>query len=431
MSNAIGESLSRIFESQGASVIRANYQGDIGPHVAKAMYGIMKKDGGILGTTPSEKANYIGECYAFGSDLYDTDETAKKEINELNQKLYAYDPLYKALYDEGREVTLEAFEEIYKMLGTKFDVYFFESEMVDSGVALVKKYTDVFEASEGAMVFKAEKYNPKLHTRVFITKYGLPTYEAKELALTQKKFETYNPDISVVTTAVEQKDYVAVVTEAIRHMFPNEQYTERMEHIAHGMMRFATGKMSSRKGNVITGESLIRDAKSAIYEKMADRVYENKEAIAEAVGVAAIKYSILRSSTGSDIIYDFETSISFEGDSGPYVQYTATRANAVLQKADEADINPSLSDKVPTGLIERLLERFPVIVRRASDEREPHHLVTYITELAGAFNSFYGNETIVSEDEEVSGDRVALTKAVLLVLARGLHLLGIRLPEKM
>jgi arginyl-tRNA synthetase len=113
------------------------------------------------------------------------------------------------------------------------------------------------------------------------------------------------------------------------------------------------------------------------------------------------------------------------------VQYTATRANAVLQKADEAHINPSLSDKVPTGLIERLLERFPVIVRRASDEREPHHLVTYITELAGAFNSFYGNETIVSQDKEVSSDRVALTKAVLLVLARGLHLLGIRLPEKM
>ncbi|MFA5934205.1 MAG: arginine--tRNA ligase, partial [Candidatus Paceibacterota bacterium] len=121
MSNAIGESLSRIIESHGAKVVRANYQGDIGPHVAKAIWGILKKGGSILGESSSEQASYIGECYVLGSDAYETDEESKKEINEINKRIYAGDSELMPLYTEGRKSTLEAFEEIYKTLGTKFD----------------------------------------------------------------------------------------------------------------------------------------------------------------------------------------------------------------------------------------------------------------------------------------------------------------------
>lgn len=436
MSNAIGESIARIVDFHGGNVVRANYQGDIGPHVAAAIYGIIKKGEGIVGKTVSEKAYYIGTCYSYGMGLDETDAAAKAEIAEINKKLYAGDPVYKEIYDEGRKVTLEAFEEIYKMLGTKFDRYYFESELAPKGVALVRDFMTkgIFEESEGAVVFRAERFNPKLHTRVFLTSSGLPLYDAKEIALTVTKFSEYDPDLCIVTTAVEQKDYMEVVTEAIRQMFPRENYAARMEHINHGMMRFATGKMSSRRGNVITGESLIRDAKDAIMEVIKDRDFteDERKEVAEAVGVAAIKYSILRSNLGTDIIFDFDKSISFDGDSGPYIQYTATRARAVCKKAEAAGLTPSLQQATETTLsIERMLERFPAVAYRAVESREPHHIATYLIELAGAFNSFYAKEQIVAENDPTSAYKVAVTEAVAIVLTKGLSLLGIRVPERM
>jgi arginyl-tRNA synthetase len=436
MSNAIGESIARMVDFHGGEVIRANYQGDIGPHIAKALYGIIKKGEGIIGKTINDKAAYIGECYAFGAALYEDDTNAKAEIDEINVKLYAGDPVYKDIYDEGRKVTLEAFEEIYKMLGTKFDTYYFESELAPKGVALVREFMTkgVFEESEGAVIFRAERFNPKLHTRVFLTSSGLPLYDAKELALTVAKFDDFNPDLCIVDTAVEQKDYMAVVTEAIRQMFPREGYAARMEHVNHGMMRFATGKMSSRRGNVITGESLIRDAKDAIFEIIKDRDFSDTERkeVAEAVGVAAIKYSILRSSLGTDIVFDFDKSISFDGDSGPYLQYAATRARAVCRKAESEGVKPHLN--IPTDAtlpLERALERFPSVAYRAMEEREPHHIATYLMDLASSFNNFYAKEHIIDADDPTSAYKVAVAGAVSVVLIKGLHILGIKIPEKM
>lgn len=437
MANAVGESLVRLLGAQGANVIRANYQGDIGPHVAKALWGIVKKDAGIVGDTPAEKANYIGECYAYASDLYESDEAVKTEIDELNKKIYnGGDYKEKELYEEGRRVTLEAFEEIYRILGTVFDRYYFESEMIERGIALLLGYSQkgIFEHSDGAVVFHAEKYDPKLHTRVFITKHSTPTYETKELALTEIKFETLKPDLSIVTTAVEQQEYMKVVTEAIRQMFPKEKYADKMEHVTFGMMRFADSKMSSRKGNVITGESLLRDTQNAVFEIIKKRDYadEDKNRIAEYVAVAAIKYSILRSATGTDIIYDRDKSISFDGDSGPYLQYTTARANSVLGKAVEKGLEHNLGTPTDTTLsLEKILEKFPTTIARAALERQPHHLATYLVQLAGEFNSFYGREQIIKDDDESVPYKLAVTEAVHKTLTRGLALLGINVPEKM
>jgi arginyl-tRNA synthetase len=432
MTNAIGESIARILDASGASVIRANYQGDVGRHVAMAIYGLMQK-GKPEGMSVSEQAKYIGECYVFGNNEYEQNEEAKKEINSINKKVYERtDEEINALYDWGREVTLEAFEELYKVLGTKFDYYFFESEMASKGKALVEEYKEkkVFTESEGAIVFKAEEYNPKLHTRVFITNQGLPTYEAKEIGLTITKFEKERLDKSIVITADEQKDYMAVATEAIKQMHP--EYAEKMHHITHGMMRFASGKMSSRKGNVITGESLLEDAKELAYEKMKDREIENREKNAELVGVAAIKYAILRQSIGGNIVYDEKQSVSFEGDSGPYLQYTATRANSVLLKAHANNIFESIAQSPDAPYeIEKILYRFPEVVLKASTELEPHHIVTYLTELASAFNSFYTIEPIADPNDEYAPYKVAITKAVHTILVKGLELIGISVPEKM
>lgn len=443
MSNAIGESISRVIEFCGAKMVRANYQGDVGLHVAKSIYGLQKFGMPNTALSVSTQAQYIGECYSKGSDLYDNDENAKKEIDAINKKVYdRSDKEINKIYDWGRKVTLDAFEEIYKLLDTKFQYYFFESEMAIAGAKIVKENTpNVFEESDarpdgsvgqGAIVFHAEKYNPKLHTRVFITSSGIPLYEAKEIGLTMAKFDKENPDISITTTAIEQGEYMKVVQQAIALMHP--ELESRMKHITHGMMRLASGKMSSRKGNVVTGESLINDSRAVVLEKVKDRGFTEEESknISDTVGVAALKYSILRSSLGSDIIYDFEKSISFEGDSGPYLQYTAVRAQSILNKAKDAGLTldaANAPEEVP--LLENMLYKFPEAVARAYGELEPHHIATYLTELASAFNSFYGNTMIINKDDQATPYRLALVSAFHTTMANGLHLLGIKTPEKM
>lgn len=433
MANAIGESVSRVVEFSGAKTIRANYQGDVGPHVAKAIYGIIKKGMPEENLSVSEKAQYIGTCYSEGSNLYDIDENIKKEIEDINRKIYAKsDADINKIYDWGRKITLDAFEDIYKLLGTKFDYYFFESEMAKIGEKIVRENIgNVFEESDKAIVFHGENYDKKLHTRVFINSQGLPTYETKEIGLTLSKFEKENLDISIVTTAIEQADYMKVVQKAISLMYP--EIEKKMLHITHGMMKLATGKMSSRKGNIITGESLINDSMEVVREKVSGRdlTEEEKDLIAKTVGVAALKYSILKSSLGSDIIYDFEKSISFEGDSGPYLQYTSVRANSILKKADKFNMDDK--NNIPEEItdLEKLLYQLPEIVEYSYKTLDTHHISTYLTKLASAFNAFYGNTQILVEENKCMVYNLNLIKAFYQTMKNGLWLLGIETPEKM
>lgn len=435
MSNAVGESLARLVEWSGAKTVRANYQGDVGPHVAKAIYILLKNPAPAELTTASSQAEYIGKCYSQGSQAYEEDPETKKEIDAINKKIYEKsDEEINKVYDWGRKVTLDAFEELYAILGTKFDYYFFESEMAPIGQKIVQENVGpVFEESDGAIVFKADKYDPKLHTRVFINSQGLPTYETKEIGLTMTKFaKEQNLDLSIVDTAVEQAEYMKVVEKAMSLLKP--EYAEKMKHITHGMMRFAEGKMSSRKGNIITGESLVRDSKAMIMEKIADRDFtaEEKETVSAIVGVGALKYSILRQAVGGDIIYDFEKSISFEGDSGPYLQYSATRVKSVLAKAqnEKVSVDASLPKEWQTTVLERLLSRFPDTALRASREYAPHHIASYLGSLARAWSSFY-DSTKILDDSDATPYKLSLATAVGTVLESGLALLGITAPERM
>lgn len=437
MGNSIGESISRIVEFSGAKTIRANYQGDVGPHVAKAIYGLKKFGLPDSNLSVAQQAEYIGSCYSKANSIYETDEKVKKEIDEINKKVYdKSDNEINKIYEWGRKITLEAFEETYKILGTKFDKYFFESEMSEIGTNIVKQNIGkVFDESDGAIVFHGEKFDKKLHTRVFVNSQGLPTYEAKELGLTFTKFKNKflcKPiDLSIVTTAIEQAEYMRVVQKAISLIKP--EIAERMKHVTHGMMRFASGKMSSRTGNVVTGESLLSDSMSVVYEKMKDREMqeEDKKNISTTVGVSAVKYSILRSSLGSDIIYDFEKSISFEGDSGPYLQYTAVRANSILQKVSMFDF--SNKDEIPQNItdLEKLLYQFEEVVERSYLSLEPHHLATYLTLISSSFNSFYGNTQILVDTNKCAKYHIKLVKAYYQTMKNGLWLLGIEVPNKM
>jgi arginyl-tRNA synthetase len=421
MSNAIGESITRLLEHSGATVQRANYQGDVGPHVAKALYVLLER--GATEPTIEE----ISSAYVEGSTRYDADGQVKVAIDAINKKVYdRSDPQVNELYAKGREITLAHFEEIYKILGTKFDYYFFESETAPIGMEIVRAHPEVFTLSEGAVIFVGEKYG--LHTRVFITGLGLPTYETKDLGLAKLKADTVSFDTSITITANEQVEYFKVMRKAMELVMPD--IAPKVAHITHGMMRFAQGKMSSRKGNVVTGESMITDLTEAAKARAAESRAKDHEKLAQEIAVAAIKYQILKQAAGKDIIFDPARALSMEGDSGPYLQYTFARTHAILDRAHVANIHPAFDASTPPSDLMRLLARFPEVVARAAREYEPHHLATYLIEIASAFNSWYGQVQILDQGKD-EPHKVAIVEALSHTLKNGLTILAIPAPERM
>lgn len=422
MPNVTGESIARILDANGAEVKRANYQGDVGLHVAKAVWAIKNHNKPLL------------EAYAFGHKAYDEDEKAKQEIIYINKKIYdKSDTEINDIYEDGRKKSLLYFEVMYEKLGTKFDYYFFESEVAEFGKETVEKNIgSVFEKSDGAVVFKGENYDKKLHTRVFVNNEGLPTYEAKELGLSKIKFDTYPYDKSIIITGNEINEYFKVLLKSMSFIFP--ELASKTQHVSHGMLRLPEGKMSSRTGNIISAEFLIDQVKEKVLEKMKDAELsqEEKNETVYAVSIGAIKYSILHQAIGGDIVFDFDKSISFEGDSGPYLQYSAVRAHSLLKKAEGVvSVSKNIPENWETTNLERILERFPVVVARAGSEYAPHYIATYLIELAGEFNSFYADHKIIDEADVSSPYRLAVTQAFYQVMISGLNLLGIKVPEKM
>lgn len=422
MSNSIGESIARLHQFAGATVLRANYQGDVGPHVAKAIWGIR-----TLGLDASSAAS-LGRAYAAGAKAYEEDERAKQEIEEINKKVYDHsDSEIDSMYAAGREASLRHFEELYHVLGTKFDHYFFESVTAPRGVALIQAHPEIFEVSEGARVFKGEQYG--LHTRVFLTSRGLPTYEAKELGLAEMKNEQEpSLDTSIYVTAHEQADYFKVVKKAIEILMP--AYGEKIVHVSHGMMRFAEGKMSSRSGNVVTGESLLNDLIEVAKKRAAESRADNTEELARAVAVAAIKYQILKQGSAKDIVFDRERALSVEGDSGPYLQYAHARAHQITTKAKTDGVEAKIDSTAALPDAARLVHRFPEIAERACALYEPHVVTNYLIELASSFNSWYASEQIL-DGTSAAAHKVAITDAVRRTLKNGLWVIGIAAPEKM
>ena len=428
MTNTIGEAVSRLASFSGAEVKRACYQGDVGMHVAKAIFGMLAKEADLPAESEdlSVKAKFLGQCYAYGAKTESGED--KKAIAELNKKIYERsDEGVNRFYDLGRQWSLDYFETIYKRLGTKFDFYFFESATGPFGREIVEKGLSlgVFEKSDGAVIFPGEKYG--LHTRVFINSEGLPTYEAKELGLSKIKYDKFPYDKSVVVTGNDINEYFKVLLCAMEKVFP--ELAKKTTHLGHGILRLPSGKMASRTGDVITGGWLIDEVRKLVENKIAGSGREgtlSDEAI-DQIAVGAIKYSILKQGIGQNIIFDFDKSISFEGNSGPYLQYAHARCQSILEKAGGKTGELVLEADLP--LFARKLVRFTDVVERATATYSPHLIVNYLTDLAGDFNSYYAATQILDGGSE-EGHKLALVKALSRVLKNGLNLLGIEAPTK-
>jgi len=425
-----GESIVRILEAGGNKVVRSNYQGDVGLHIAKCLYGLKSSKFKVQSAkTIDEKIKLIGKAYTVGTRAYEDDPKAKEEILDINRKIYEKDASIMPLWDKTRKWSLEYFDNVYKRVYSHFDRLYFESESYERGMEICKKALKkgILEKSQGAIVFNGKKYG--LDTRVFINSQGFPTYEGKEVGLAEKEFSDFGEiDKNIHCVTPEQASFFKV-TFKVEELLNEKKYKGKQYHLAYNWVNLKEGKMSSRVGNIIEGPWLIDETKRKIMEKSAC-----DQETAEVLAVAAIKYSFLKQSIADAIAFDLDESISVAGNSAPYLIYTYVRCQSVLKKNDvnlamEQFNNETVGNDELTLL--RKLYQFPSVVLKAATTLSPNIIANYIYELASSFNIFYQKNPILKADAETKKTRLLVTAAIAAVIKKGLDLLGIKTVKKM
>lgn len=438
----VGESIGRLLTYTGAKVFRANFGGDVGLHVAKCLFAIQHQIGdnvSQLALVPeAERPRWISTAYVQGASAYENDETAKQDIADINTQIYAIhdaddhnSPLAK-IYWECRSWSYDYFKAFYETIEvTRFDKYYPESGTAARGLSVVYANPNTFTESEGAIVYKGE--DAGLHTRVFVTAKGLPTYETKDLGVIYNETDDFNYDKRIIMTGNDQLQYMQVVFAALAAFDPD--LASKQTHLTHGTIRFGSGKkMSSRLGNVTRAADVLVEV-----GRVATAV---DEATKRMVTLGAIKYTFLKHRVGGDIAFDINESVSLEGNSGPYLQYAFARACSILRKAgyDEAQVTDVLTNsnthaEALSGfepgerLLIRKLGEYNEVIYKATSELMPHHVCTYLYELAQTFNRFYENNRVIGNERESL--RLTLVEAYTRTLHGGLELLGLPTPQTM
>lgn len=427
--SVMGDAISNIVTAAGGDVHRVNFGGDVGLHVGKTMWSIIKALGGEypakLNDIPEgERAEWLRDRYVEGNNAYEEQPDLQPEIKAYNKRVYEihakndHESALAHIYWITRQWSYDAFEVFYGRIGTKFEKYYPESAVSDRGLREVRAQVgEVFSESNGAVVFAGEAFG--LHTRVFINGEGLPTYEAKDVGLIFTKYDDYKFDRSIVITGNEQEQYMSVVLKAIEQFAP--ELAKSTTHLTHGLVKLAGGvKMSSRKGNILRASDVL-DIASEANKEANDREDER-------VSLGAVKYAFLRTRMGGDIIYDPKESVSLQGNSGPYLQYAHARACSILAKAgsERAEEHDIVFDPSERALLVKLSE-YQEALGRAVNDLMPHHICTYLYELAQAFNRFYEQSRIVGDPRE--SIRLVLVDRYAQTLQSGLSILNIDAPD--
>jgi len=458
-----GEAVVRSFENAGYDVKRVNYQGDVGMHIAKTLWGLFdwkEKFIDISTKDLKERVEFLGKAYAHGAQHFEKGEEEKQEVIFYNDAVYTINTKLSQkenkeslensqlralgldekeieifqMYIEARSWSLKYFDEIYKRMGSHFDRLYFESECFERGVEIVNegKEKGFFKESEGAIIYEGSKKG--LHDRVFINSKGFPTYEAKEVALAEMHLKEFAPDKVVHVVGKEQTEYFKVVFNAIYDSLSEMQGKEY--HLPGGFLQLkGEQKMSSRKGNIITGDALVEYVYDAVKNIMLDGEWNEKdekfEETVEKVAVAALKYSMLKADVSKDVAFDFEESLSVSGDSGPYLLYMYTRVKSLLEKAGEYKAEVTENFEAEEKELMTLLAEFELATETAVKEYDPSHIAKYLFKLAQSFSSFYANCGVLKADEKTKNFRLGLAEKTSIVLEKGLYLLGIETVDRM
>lgn len=433
-STVIGQALYNIYKYLGYNVTSINHLGDYGTQFGKLIEGY--KRWGAEYDIENNPIDELMQIYVRINNLCKEDESVLEECRNNFKKLEDGDPYCVEIWKKFRELSLKEFDKVYDILGVKFDSLNGEAFYADKMPEVIEtlKKAGKLEESEGAQVVNLGDDMPPC---LIIKSNGSTTYATRDLAAIMYRARTYDFDKAIYVTSYEQILHFKQVFATAKYLGLDEKYTNGLVHVPFGMILLKTGKMSTREGKVIKLEELLNEAiekSKEIIEKKNPEL-ENKEDVAKKVGVGAIIFNDLSNSRIKDEIFDWDIMLNFNGETGPYVQYTTVRAKSVLEKAgyipNVKEVNvEKLNDKDSQKIINQLYN-FNSILKNVTEKEEPSILARYLVDLAQNFSSFYNNCHIITEDKEMQDARLYITYMVKTVLEKGLNLLGIQVPEKM
>ena len=438
-STVIGAALYNIYKYLGYNVIGINHLGDYGTQFGKLIEGY--KRWGEEYNIDLDPINELTKIYIRINNACKEDEQILQACRDNFKKLEDGDTYCVEIWKKFRELSLKEFQRVYDLLGSKFDSWngeAFYSDKMQEVVDILEK-SGKLEESQGAKIVNLEDQG--INTPCIIVKSnGSSTYATRDLAAILYRTRTYDFDKALYVTSYEQVLHFKQVFATAKYLGLDEKYLKGLEHVSFGMVLLPTGKMSTREGNIVKLEELLNEsidrAKEIIEQK--NPQLENKEDVAKKVGIGAIIFNDLSNSRVKDEVFDWNTILNFQGETGPYIQYTYVRTKSVLEKSG-VDINNILFDMVNLDSLEdsysqniiKLLYGFHNVLVQVTEKSEPSILSRYLIDLAKAYSVFYNENRIMVDDSSLKNSRVYLTFAVGKVLKIGANLLGMDMPEKM
>lgn len=427
----IGNSLYKIFSKLGYKVVRINHLGDWGTQFGKLI--VAYKKWGSREAVEEKGIEELMDIYVKFHEEAEKDDSLNDEARAWFLKMEQGDEEALEIWQWFRDISLKEFMRVYNILGMEFDSFAGESFYRDKTADVIKRLTDdgLLKESQGAMIVPLEEYD--MPPCIVAKKDGSSIYATRDLAAILYRKATYNFDRCLYVTGLEQKLHFAQVFKVIELM--GNDYAKNLVHIPYGLVSLKSGKISSRKGNVIFAEDLLRESinktTSIIEEKNPD--IPDKEEVAKQVGIGAIIFNDLYNQRIKDVIFDWNKLLNFDGETGPYVQYTYARASSVLRKIGEVPDTIDytlLTDEASIGLLKEI-ERYPQVIKDAAERYEPSVIARYSIDLAHAFNKFYHECQINVEDETTKYTRTNVVKIARYIIKDALSLLGIQCPEQM
>lgn len=427
----IGNSLYKIFSKLGYKVVRINHLGDWGTQFGKLI--VAYKKWGSREAVEEKGIEELMDIYVKFHEEAEKDDSLNDEARAWFLKMEQGNEEALEIWQWFRDISLKEFMRVYNILGMEFDSFAGESFYRDKTADVIKRLTDdgLLKESQGAMIVPLDEYD--MPPCIVAKKDGSSIYATRDLAAILYRKATYNFDRCLYVTGLEQKLHFAQVFKVIELM--GNDYAKNLVHIPYGLVSLKSGKISSRKGNVIFAEDLLRESinktTSIIEEKNPD--IPDKEEVAKQVGIGAIIFNDLYNQRIKDVIFDWKKLLNFDGETGPYVQYTYARASSVLRKIGEVPDTIDytlLTDEASIGLLKEI-ERYPQVIKDAAERYEPSVIARYSIDLAHAFNKFYHECQINVEDETTKYTRTNVVKIARYIIKDALSLLGIQCPEQM
>jgi arginyl-tRNA synthetase len=435
-STVIGGALYRIYQFLGYHTTGVNHLGDYGTQFGKLIEGY--KLWGDEYDIEKDPINELTKIYIRINEACKEDEEILNRCRDNFKKLEEKDAYCLEVWEKFKALSLQEFKRVYDLLGSQFDSWngeaFYSDKMAEVMEMLEK--TGKVQESQGAKIIDLEEQG--INTPCIIEKSnGSTTYATRDLAAILYRARTYDYDKSLYVTSYEQVLHFKQIFEVAKLLDLEEKYKKGLHHISFGMVLLPTGKMSTREGNIIKLEELLKEAieraKKIVEEKNPE--LENKEDVAKKVGIGAVIFNDLANSRIKDEIFDWNQILNFQGETGPYIQYTYVRTKSVLDKVGEVpraeEVKEELLIDEYSQAISKLIYAFEDILVQVTQKDEPSILARYLIELAKAFSSFYNENKIITEDKQEQMARVYLTYSVGEILKTGASLLGIEMPDKM